>query len=178
MAAETAAGSLIFLKTKEMVKIQPTQGTQLELLDSCVGDAQEPAQEDSCVEDAQEPAQEDSCVENAQEPDRGDSCANPQLSEPQHQRLLSYLTSKTKTEKNYGSGWLDVSKSAGTAQTENRYLRYNYRVHWRKRRYCKHIGNVKDEKVLKIAQAVRQACDQQKPPHEIVKLIEKMKQEK
>ena len=91
---------------------------------------------------------------------------------------LEQEASETKTEKNYGSGWLDVSKSAGTAQTENRYLRYNYRVHWRKRRYCKHIGNVKDEKVLKIAQAVRQACDQQKPPHEIVKLIEKMKQEK
>ena len=136
-----------------MIEIAPTRETQLELFDSVANPTTESTSDDS--------------VENFQ------------LSDHQYKILISYLTRRSKAEKkSYGSGWISISKSAGTARTDNQYIQYQYKVHWRKNPFKKYIGNVKNKKVLKIAQAVRQAIDSSKPPHEIEKLIEKMKQEK
>ena len=137
-----------------MVEMAPTRGTQLVIPELKV----------------------DSVATNTTESTCGDSVVNSQLSHRQHQILMNYLTRKDTAQRKYGSGWLSASKSAGTARTENQYLKYWYRVHWRKKPIQVYIGSTKDKKILAIAKDVRLALDQGKPPHEIEAMIERQKQ--
>ena len=112
----------------------------------------------------------DSCEKITHESSRVDSCANLQQ-KYREQRLLSFLTAKNTQQRKYGSGWLSVSKPGGTARTDNKYLVYYYRVHWRKRPIAIHIGRTTDDKALVIARRVREAIDTGVPPHKIEALI-------
>ena len=106
-----------------------------------------------------------------------DSCVNPQQldDQTQHDNLISYLTQKNTAQRKYGSGWLSLTKAGGTARTDNRYLVYYYRQHWRKRPYAVHIGNQYRHQVLEIGREVREAIDRDRPPLEIEKMIKDAK---
>ena len=104
-----------------------------------------------------------------------DSCVNPRLTAVEHASLLSYLTQKNTAQRKYGSGWLSLTKAGGTARTDNRYLVYYYRQHWRKRPYAVHIGNQYRHQVLEIGRKVREAIDRDRPPLEIEKMIKDAK---
>ena len=118
-----------------MVEIPPTKGTQLELFDSSVKNKNESISDDSSVN----PHGHLTGLNSIQAP-----C--PQLSDRQHKILISYLTKRDKAEKKYGSGWLTACKSGGTARTDNQYLKYFYRVHWRKKPICLYLGSTKSQK--------------------------------
>lgn len=106
---------------------------------------------------------------------KNDSCVNPQLTSVEHDSLLSYLTQKNTAQRKYGSGWLSLTKAGGTARTDNKYLVYYYRQHWRKRPYAVHIGNQYRHQVLEIGRKVREAIDRDRSPLEIEKMIKDAK---